>query len=310
MIIACFCLSACSFLKNSAPSNEEFKIFPMATAVQVDQQDENKLLLITQLILLHKKLTPRQKARLFYERGLIYDKIGLNEYSHFNILQSLKLDPSYAPSYNMLGLYLLQNHSYEGAFEAFDSAIELDKHMTLSYLYSAVGLLAIGRNDLAKSAIEKFYQADEQEPYDILWRFIINSNVDPKSALKNLKSEKNEKDNPLFIWKIIDYFAGRISQKDLINLSSKGIITNKHYAERLCELYFYLATWEREHGNRDKAIYYYKLSIATNVRDFIEFKYSYFALASIQQELMAEDKKKVSITTAILSKLSNINLDK
>ncbi len=286
--IACVFLSACSVLKNTGPSDADFNIFPMASAVQGNNQDESKLLLLTQLILFKNKLKPAQKAMLFYERGLIYDKIGLTGYAHFNMMQAVNEDPTFAPPYNVLGFILLKNHAYEDAFEAFDSAIELDKHMTISYLYLAVGLLQVGRNNIAKTEIEKFYQGNKQDPYRILWRYIINSKIDQQSALKNLKAAKKKKDDPLFIWTIVDYFAGRISQRDVIELSTVGIKTNEAYAERLCEIYFYLATWEREHGYRNKAIYYYKLSIATNVSDFIEYKYSYFALVSIQQELMAE----------------------
>ena len=279
-------------LKNTGPSDAEFNIFPMATAVQGSHQDEVKLLLLSQLLLFKKKFTPKQKAVFFYERGLIYDKIGFTGYSHFNIIESINANPTYSPAYNALGLLLLQNHAYESAFEAFDSAIELDKHMTLSYLYLALGLSQIERNDLAKENIEKFYQGNKQDPYRILWRYIISSKVDPKSALNNLKSAKKKKGDPLFAWGIVDYFAGRISQRDLINLTIVGIKTKESYIQHLCEVYFYLATWEREHGYRNKAIYYYKLSIATNVSDFIEYKFSYFALSSIQQEIMSEYEKK------------------
>jgi len=41
----------------------------------------------------------------------------------------------------------------------------------------------------------------------------------------------------------------------------------------------------------DKGIYYLKLSAATNVKDFIEYKYSLIDLGNIQKKLQAQVAK-------------------
>lgn len=288
IIAASVLLSACSSLKNNGPSDNELNLFPMASALQVSYQDEVKLLQVNQLIGKQKNLTNKQKSVLFYQRGLLHDRMGLTGHSRFDFTQSINENPTYAPAYNALGLYLLSVQSYDEAFEAFDSAIELDGKMKFSYLHRAVGLSEVGRVDLAVDDIEQFYQSDTQDPYAVIWRYLINSQIDEKAALAFLKTaQKGETDNR-FAWAIVQTLTGEISERDLLNYTSVGIESNKAHAERLCEVYFYLASWHRLQGNRDKAIYYYKLSTSTNVRDFVEYKYSYVALASIQRELMAE----------------------
>ncbi|WP_413699177.1 hypothetical protein ACLKMH_16865 [Psychromonas sp. KJ10-10] len=95
-------------------------VLPLATTVQIDYQDEVKLLRLNQLIAEHKG-SDQQKAVLYYERGLIYDRMGLTAHSRYDFTQSINTDPAFAQSYNSLGVYLLFGQSYDEAFDAFDS---------------------------------------------------------------------------------------------------------------------------------------------------------------------------------------------
>ena len=294
-------LSACSSIKSNGPSGEQLNLFPMASAIQVSYQDEVNLLQVNELLAKKKNLTRKQKSVLFYQRGLLYDRMGLNGHSRFDFMQSINENPTYAPAYDALGLYLLSVHSYDEAFEAFDSAIELNSKIKLSYLHRAVGLSEVGREDLAISDVEQFYQSDKQDPYAVIWRYLINSQVDEKAALSFLKTAKKAEKDKRFAWEIVQTLSGKMSESALLDDTVVNIASNKEQAERLCEVYFYLASWHRLKGNRDKAIYYYKLSTATNVREFIEYKYSYIALASIQKELMEEYQK---------AQLESLNVEK
>ena len=62
--------------------------------------------------------------------------------------------------------------------------------MQFSYLHRAVGLYQIQRYSLASRDIEKFYALDTNDPYRILWRYIINSKTDPKGALTALQNSE------------------------------------------------------------------------------------------------------------------------
>jgi lipoprotein NlpI len=287
-------LTACQRLPNSErdfSAQTGVSPFPLSTAVQVDYKDEVKLLRISQLLAEQKDLDVRQQAVLFYERGVIYDRMGLAAHSRYDFTQALNVDPTFADAYNFLGLYLLLSQSYDEAFEAFDSALELSDDMQYSYLHRAIGLYQVGRYQLAMHDIERFYALDANDPYRVLWRFIINSKVDQVQALQTLKSATQFSDDKRFAWAIVDVLAGRVSEKDFLDSLSYGVRTNKELAQRLCEAYFYLAHWHKLSGNLEKSIYYFKLSTATNIHEFIEYKYALIELASIQRMLQIGQEK-------------------
>ncbi len=285
-------LTACSTTSQSSDirslNNDVTTVLPLATAVQINYQDEVKLLRINQLIAEQKDLGFQQRARLFYDRGIIYDRMGLSAHSRYDFTQAINIDPSFAAAYNSLGLYLLLGQSYDDAFEAFDSALELSENMQYSYLHRAIGLYQIQRYALASNDIEQFYELDINDPYRILWRYIINSKIDPENTLARLQAEDQLNNDNRYAWALIDVVAGRTTEKEFFETVTYGVYTNKELAQRLCEAYFYLAHWHKLAGNLNKAIYYFKLSTATNIHDFIEYKYSLIELASIQLMLQTE----------------------
>lgn len=291
-----FTLTACQSLPNTeqdfSKQNNVINQFPLSTAVQIDYQDEVKLLKINQLLVEQKDLDTRQRAVLYYERGVIYDRMGLAAHSRYDFTQALSVDPTFADAYNFLGLYLLLSQSFDEAFDAFDSALELSDDMQYSYLHRAVGLYQVGRYQLAMNDIEMFYSLDQNDPYRILWRFIINSKIDPLKALRALKSPTQLSDDHRFAWAIVDVIAGRTTENDFLESLSYGVRTNKELAQRLCEAYFYLAHWHKLSGNLEKAVYYFKLSTATNIHEFIEYKYALIELAAIQRMLQTGQDRK------------------
>jgi len=270
---------------------EVISVYPIATAVQINYQDEVKLLRMNQLIAEQNDLPAEQRARLFYERGVIYDRMGLGAHSRYDFTQAINIDPSFAPAYNSLGLYLLLGQSYDEAFEAFDSALELSGRMHYSYLHRAIGLYQVQRYSLASEDIELFYALDKNDPYRILWRYIINSKIDQKKAFLVLEEAQQLSNDKRYAWSLVDVIADRQSEREFFETVSYGVHTNKELAQRLCEAYFYLAHWHKLSGNLNKAIYYFKLSTATNIHDFIEYKYSLIELGSIQMMLQARLEK-------------------
>ncbi|WP_022940438.1 lipoprotein NlpI [Psychromonas hadalis] len=284
-------LTACTSLpQNDNASNEHnnsIVVLPLATAVQIDYQDEVKLLRLNQLIVEYKG-DNRGKALLFYERGIIYDRMGLSAHSRYDFTQAINTDPSFSAAYNSLGVYLLLSQSYDEAFDAFDSAIELSDSVQYSYLHRAIGLYQVKRYPLASRDINRFYELDKSDPFRILWRYIIDSKMDESKALSSLQVEKPKGDDSHYAWLIIDVIAGRLSEKDFFKEISRGVNSNKEMAQRLCEAYFYLGHMHKLAGNVDKAIYYFKLTTTTNIHEFIEYKYALIELAAIQKEFQTK----------------------
>jgi len=285
-------LTACETLPpkstSSVTTNNPMVVLPIATAVQVNYQDEVKLLRLNQLIAEHKG-DKKQKATLFYERGIIYDRMGLSAHSRYDFTQSVNADPTFPDAYNSLGVYLLLGQSYDEAFDAFDAAIELSDKMQYSYLHRAIGLYQVKRYPLASRDINKFYEMDTKDPFRTLWRYIIDSKIDEQKALADLQNQQAEGNS--YAWLFIDVIAGRMSEKELFSTIGQGVETNKQMAERLSEAYFYLGHKHKLAGDLDKAIYYFKLTTTTNIHEFIEYKYALMELANIQKELQQKLEK-------------------
>lgn len=284
-------LSACESIPQNNSENENnnnpMVVLPIATAVQIDYQDEVKLLRLNQLIAENKE-DKTQLALLFYERGIIYDRMGLSAHSRYDFTQSVNADPSFPDAYNSLGVYLLLGQSYDEAFDAFDTAIELSDKMEYSYLHRAIGLYQVKRYPLASRDINKFYEMNTKDPYRTLWRYIIDSKIDEEKALATLQSEVSDNDDNRFAWSLIDVIAGRTSEKEFFGNIGNGVSTNKEAAQRLTEAYFYLGHWHKLAGNLDKAIYFFKLTTTSNIHEFIEYKYALMELSNIQQEMQEQ----------------------
>ncbi|WP_413692976.1 hypothetical protein [Psychromonas sp. KJ10-2] len=163
--------------------------------------------------------------------------------------------------------------------------------MQYSYLHRAIGLSLVGRLDGAQQDIEHFYDLDKSDPYRVLWRYIINSQVDLAAAETQLDNVQKADDDKRFAWAIVEVINGDLSEEDFFDNIANGIQTNEELAQRLCEAYYYLAHWHMNNNALDKAIYYLKLSAATNVKDFIEYKYSLIDLNNIQKKLQAQVAK-------------------
>ncbi|TEW56128.1 lipoprotein NlpI [Psychromonas sp. RZ22] len=292
VLTACSSHSSQNDQDNSSAMRSGSLFFPLPVPLKASYQDEVNLLRINQLIADKSNVDNKQRAILLYERGLIYDRMGLSAHSRFDFSQAIQLDPTFAEAYNSLGLYLLMGEAYDEAFEAFDSAIELSDDVQFSYLHRAVGLSLVGRYDAAKEDIERFYALDKTDPYRVLWRYLIDYKVDPQLATEQLKSAQAPADNSNFAWGIVDVMNGKISEQAFFENISNGITTNEELAQRLCEAYYYLAHWHINHNNINQGIYYLKLSLAANVQDFIEYKYALLDLKAIQTQLQHAELKK------------------
>ena len=289
LLFSVIILAACSNNKNQNYTLESTgngnSVFPLATPIQVSYQDEVKLLRLNQLIADQSKVDEKQRALLFYERGLIYDRIGLTAHSRYDFNQSINADPSFADAYNSLGVYLLMSGDYDEAFDAFDSAIELSEKVEYSYLHRAIGLSLVGRFDGAQDDIEHFYQLDPSDPYRALWRYKINFLIDTNLALEEIRQAQPAIEDKRFAWTIVNVINGKMTEEQFFDNVANGVKTNEELVHRLSEAYYYLAHWHINNKNLAKGLYYLKLSIAGNVKDFIEYKYALLDLKNIQNKL-------------------------
>lgn len=276
-------LSGCSSRSQVEPP----KVVPqptslvLATPLQVSYQSELALARLGQM-LGEMELTPEQRAELFYERAVVFDRVGLRSLARLDFNRALREKPDFAEAYNFIGVYLVQQQNYDEAYEAFDSALELAPDYDYAYLNRGIALYYGNRASLSVLDMKRFYDAQPEDPYRVLWLYLAERKLDEASAMSHLREHLRQHGDSAWNWDLVRLYSGTLTPTQLMASVVTGVKDNRELAERLCEAYFYLGKFELAKGNRKEAISYFKLALANNVYDFIEHRY-----ALLELELMA-----------------------
>lgn len=249
----------------------------LATPLQVSYQSELALARLGQL-LSSSELNNEQRAELFYERGVVFDRVGLRTMARIDFTRALRARPDFAEAYNFVGVYLTEQQSFDEAYDAFDSALELMPDYDYAYLNRGIALYYGGRTKLAVKDLAEFYRHKPEDPYRVLWLYLAESKLDPKMAFQELQRRYNQRHSEEWGWHIVAVFAGQQGINQFLQTVEQASRDNRELAERLCEAYFYFAKLAQLQGDDDKAVNYFKLSLASNVYDFIEHRYALLEL--------------------------------
>lgn len=265
-------------VSTQSESSEQGKV--MVEPVMPDYKLEIKLAKLNQ-ILSSAELTDVQRARFHYDRGVIYDSVGLRILSRIDFHQALKIQPNIADAYNFIGIYFTQEGEFESAYEAFDAVLELSPEYDYAFLNRGIALYYGNRNDLAILDMESFYSLNPQDGYRALWLYIIESAADVEKAKHNLASNRLSLAADAWSSTLVDYYLGNKSRGEVFTAAKEGLSHPNEYAERLCEAYFYIAKIAQQQGQNIDAANYFRLALATNIYDFVEHRYARVELAKM-----------------------------
>lgn len=255
----------------------------MAVPLQSTLQQEVMLARMEQ-ILATGILVDEERAQLLYERGVLYDSLGLRALARNDFTQALMIRPDIPEIYNYLGIYLTQAGDFDAAYEAFDSVLELDSTYTYARLNRGIALYYGGRYAMAQEDLLAFYQDDINDPYRSLWLYLIEQEIDKNAALKSLQDRfdlATERD--YWGWNIVEFYLGNMTQKELMHRLDNETLDNITFAEYLTETYFYLGKHYLSLGDVDSAVPLFKKAVANNVHNFVEHRYALLELALLVQ---------------------------
>lgn len=267
----------------AVPQNEIVLTVPVMAAVERDQ------MLIVQLseLIDHETDSAADRAELFYELGVIYDRLGLEGSARTMFMNALVEKPDYAPAYNFLGIYLASAERFGDAYEAFDAALELDPHSVYTNFARAIALYYGKRPKIALSDIQTFYQADRNDPYRMLWYYLIECETSGyDTALLHLKQRyaSAQKKEDYFGYHVLDYLTGLISKEQLLALVKDPQLPMYLKIERACEVYFYLGKEAQRQGQIKLAFDYFHLAAHTDKYDFLEHRYALFEIRRLARQ--------------------------
>lgn len=278
-------LSGCVTSGNSVNNNQPWHMLPMAVPLQPTTQQEVQLARIDQ-ILLRDDLTEKDRAQLFYERGLINDSLGLRDLARLDFNRSLSYNPAQPDVFNILGVYFTQSGMYDAAYEAFDSSLELNEQHQFAERNRGIALYYGGRYELAVRDLLKHYNDNENDAYRALWLYLAELEKDgPEKAQQGLRARYDHSDKLDWGWLLARMYLNDISEEAFFREVMNTSTDNAQLAERLCEGYFYLAKRYQAQGDINSAVALYKLAMSGNVYDFVEHRYSMLELSRIAYDL-------------------------
>lgn len=229
-------------------------------------------------------LTPEQRAELFFQRGVVFDRVGLRAMARLDFNRALREQPDFADAYNLSGVYLTQNQEFDEAYESFDSALELAPDYVYANLNRGIALYYGGRPELAARDLKVFLDAEPTDPYRLLWWYLARQSVNADQAQEELAQYREQYGTEEWAWDIVDVYLGRLTPEALLNRIAEQSQDNQELAEMLCEAYFYLAKQAQYHDQPEQAEVYLKLALATNIYDFVEHRYALLELDLIGQQ--------------------------
>lgn len=234
-------------------------------------------------ILNQPSLEKAERAELHYQRGVLYDGVGLRNLAGYDFTQAINLKPDLAPAYNSIGVHLTQNQEFDQAFEAFDSSLDIDPNFEFAMLNRGIALYYAGRADLGVEDFEGFLNNSPSDPFRVIWAYNAHFDVDPIAAKEKLFSYRMNIDETHWAVSIVDFYLGKASEDDVLNAVIEGVNTSQELTHRLCEAYFYLGKHHASVGNYGVALTYFKLSLSTNVYEYVEHRYARLEMARIRE---------------------------
>ena len=286
ILFSVFVLSGCVGLSNTFVSKNKVVLAEQNPSQHFEQ--EVMIVRISQVLLVGK-MSNEERASLHFERGVLYDSLGLWALARYDFTQALALQPKMAAVYNYLGLYLLLDEDYDGALEAFNTVFSLDPDYEYTFLNRALNFYYVERYNLAEQDFLAFYQRNKSDPYRVLWLYLNELKFKPAEAQKNLAQRAIGLSNDYWGTYIVQYYLGKLSVQELQNKAQHfAAQTSTQYAEILTETYFYLAKQKLNMGQVDEAETLFKLAVANQVYNFVEYRFAVFELSKLGQQAQAE----------------------
>ncbi|PKH87883.1 MULTISPECIES: lipoprotein NlpI [Colwellia] len=261
----------------------------IAEPLSINYKSEIAIARLTEVIN-RAKISDVQRAQLFYDRGVLYDSVGLRSLARFDFSHALQLKPDLIDAYNFLGIHYTQLQEFAQAYEKFDSALDLAPDHEYAYLNRGIALYYGSRPELASIDFKAFHQKQQDDPYRLLWLYLTEYEVDPLAAKYSLKQRSELVDERTWAKQVVYLYLGEISQGDFVKNLTKDIRSNKELTERLCEAYFYLGKYNQTLGYRGSAANYFKLALSTNVYEFVEHRYAKLELDLMRTKKVAESQ--------------------
>lgn len=238
------------------------------------------------------KISDEQKAQLHYDRGVLFDSVGLRSLARLDFSQALQLKPDLIDAYNFLGIHFTQLKEFSQAYENFDAVLELAPEHEYAHLNRGIALYYGDRPALAAQDFNDFHHQQSDDPYRLLWLYLAEYEIDVALAKQKLKKRAKLVDDRTWAKQVIYLYLDEITQEQFISDLTNNVQSTKELTDRLCEAYFYLGKYNQSIGYNGAAANFFKLSLSTNVYEFVEHRYAKLELDLMRIKKVASIEQK------------------
>lgn len=279
-LLVLLCLTGCVNRVTGIISPTKLSLSEVSPQLRFEQ--EEMIARLTQ-VLQEARLTKTEQANLLFERGVIYDSLGLWALARHDFAHAVELNPKMAAAYNYQGLYLLLEDDYESAIDAFNAVLELDPQYHYTYLNRGLAFYYSGRFSEAQRDFSRFYEADKTDPYRVLWLYFNELELKPEEAKQNLIDRSKLLSSDFWATTLVSYFLGDFTLEQLrLKINAQAEPNTAQYAEILTESYFYLAKQTLKLNQVTEAKTLFRLASANQVYNFVEYRFALFELARLR----------------------------
>jgi lipoprotein NlpI len=210
-------------------------------------------------------------AHAYYQRGCIRGMASDFDGAISDFNSVIKIDPKIAAAYYNLGHVEYFKGNLDDASSHVDTAINLDATSYFAFYIRGLILQAQGDKPGALAAFQK--SASLGYPYGALWAWVIEM----ESRQEGLAQQEliNASVNSHLIrpntWPspIADFLLKRISQEDMLNLSSSGDPNSIN--NQLSEAWFFIGVQKRTDGDAPSARDAFTAAVKTGAKSSEEF---------------------------------------
>lgn len=282
LILRCYCLASALLLAGCGSLDWHSENI-LAVPLQPDFEQEVMLIRMEQ-VLANAALSDDDRLVILYERGRLYDQLGLYVMARNDFSQALAMKPNIPSIFSFLGKYLTQEGNFDTAYEAFDSVLELEPTNTNAYFDRGAALYYGARYSMAQDDLLEFYRNNPQEPLGILWLYLVEKEINADAAKSTLLQRYNAvADKKDLRWLIVEFYLGKLTDKKLLNKLREEIKDNTSLAEHLSDTYFYLGKHYLSLGDINSATTLFKLTVANNVYTSVGHRYALLELTLLGQ---------------------------
>ena len=223
--------------------------------------------------------TEAERAELFYQLGIIYDRLGLEATARTMFMNAVMENPSFAAPYNFIGIYFAKDGRFQDACDAFDSALELNPRESFIYLNRAIVLHYARRDRLALQDLLRFYEFDPDDPYRLLWLFIVEYSLEGEEAARDRLQRRYLGIDPAvradnWGFNLVKLYLGTLDLGLFWSETKAYRLDPETLTDHLCEAYFYLGKLHLLRGEEKLAYDHFYLSQATRRYGFLEYRYA------------------------------------